>query len=147
MHPCIVGIGWRWWMRYCWWKESGQPVEVGSWNPIICNSFYVFSGVSLGFLNHQQHHQLQVASFGTPFSSNLGAWSHHVTIGMAQDTHVPDWHTLKFSVAERYENAVEPKLEWKWIKRIIIKVKGHVNNKLSPISSSSALNMFWFWKA
>lgn len=41
MHPCIVGIGW---MRYCWWKESGQPVEVGNWNPTICRVFYVFSG-------------------------------------------------------------------------------------------------------
>ena len=24
---------------YCWWKKSGEPVEVGSWNPIIYNRF------------------------------------------------------------------------------------------------------------
>ena len=34
-------------LTYCWWKKSGEPVEVGSWNPIIYREFYI-PGVSLG---------------------------------------------------------------------------------------------------
>ena len=74
MHQCIVGIGWRWMNEVLLMEKNSSPVEVGSWNPpIICKSFYVFSGGCLGFLNHQQYHQLQLASFGTPFF--LKPWS------------------------------------------------------------------------
>ena len=27
---------------YCWWKKSGEPVEVGSWNPIIYNDLILY---------------------------------------------------------------------------------------------------------
>ena len=48
-----VFFGWN-----CWWKKSGEPVEVGSLSHYLQGFSTIPGGFLAGFLNHQQNHQI-----------------------------------------------------------------------------------------